>query len=286
MLDQQLQMRSGSPLRKPAPPATRPPDRIQAMQAAVATLAGESQRILEELRATTSGERHEVAELRAEVAALRQKVEWMDRLVGSLTRHLVQDASENLPPEAAEETAPPVSALPPNAVYSLLRAMSALRVDLAPLQAEVLDAPLQAVSSLHDRLEVEKQLEERAGALLELLRGRLLAGRARDELASAQDHLLYVILPDLLARVEELATRSDSDTRRALEEFRRHVLELVGLEEIAPLSGDAFDPARHNMLRAETDDGASGTVGRCYTRGLAMAATGQLVRKADVSVYP
>lgn len=281
-----LQFRSGrTALHKAPPPGARPVDRIQAMQAAVATLAGESQRVLEELRVLADPERSEVAELRAEVATLRQKVDALEGLMAGLAQHLLQDAGEHLAPETSD--APASEAPAPLPVYPLLRALQALCVDLPPEETDGLERPLQTLQSLHDRMEGEKQFEDRAGALVELVRARLLAGRSRDDLAQAQNHLLYVDLPDLLSRVEELAGRSTAETRRALEEFRRHVLDLVGLEEIAPRSGDPYDPARHNMLRVEaTVQGAANTVASCYHRGLVLAADGHLVRKADVSVYP
>lgn len=265
--------------------APRPTDRIGAMQTAVATLASESQRMLDELRQLAGEERHEVAELRAEVASLTARVQQLELLVERMTRHLVLDAAEHLP-EVAEAPEPPTSLLPPRATRGLLRGLQGLRNQLEPEDARDFDGALTSLQSLNDRLEAERQFEERAGVLVELVRERLLAGRKRDELAQAQDHLLFVEIPDLLHRVEELALRSPGETRKELEGFRRLVLANAGLEEISPRSGEHYDPGRHNMLRAETDDGPSQTVGRCFSRGLSLQATGQLVRKADVSVYP
>lgn len=228
-----------------------------------------------------SQQTREAGEVGTHLAALREKFERLAPLLDRLARALLDEAEE-VPQQSPATTAPaPVAPLRDGAVPEVLRALRAL----PPEQAQGLSDWTSAVDRLHQRMEEERRFEERAGALVELLRERLLAGRARDELAEARNRMVFVDLPDLLAQSEDLARCADTEGRRALDEFRRRVLEVVGLDEIHPRRGEPFDASRHSMLQASHEDGPENTVARCLAPGLVLRATGQLVRKADVSVH-
>lgn len=241
----------------------------------------------EELRASSrAASDPELAALRAEVAAQRQKLQDFETLMERIAAHLFEDARAELRPLPEASPAPPPSVLPDGSVSRVLGALQDLSQELHAQERQELDRSLKILGDLHEQMEEERKFEERAGALVELLRTSMLASRSRDGLAESQARLLFTEIPDLLGRLEDLARRASTpETRRKLEEFRRQVLDQVGLEDIEPRQGDPFNASRHNMLQADPDEGPEQTVARCFSRGLALKATGQLVRKANVSVY-
>jgi len=57
---------------------------------------------------------------------------------------------------------------------------------------------------------------------------------------------------------------------------------------VRPRRGDALDRAEHSLLRVErtAEEGLAGRVAACLRPGLRWRATGQTVRRAEVSVFP
>lgn len=158
------------------------------------------------------------------------------------------------------------------------------------------DMPEQAGEAGFDEQieQLQAELEQlRAQSLLERAdlenQRKRLAREVDNARRFANEKLLADLLPLFDSIEAGLASAAESDPLRAgLELTRKQLLDVAaknGMQEIAPGSGDAFDPEHHQAMSLAAADGvASGAVVQLFQKGYVL--NGRLLRPAMVVVAP
>lgn len=232
----------------------------------------------------------EVEALRAELQELRRD---LDSQVASRLEELLAISGSRDPedPSDLDEEEPLEFALPSREALSRMEgSLTELARTLPPESARRMDQELGELQSLLQALDQEEHFRRRAGEVLRLLEERLVGRDPQAAVRRRIQDFLFLRVPDLLEDLEEAARREDLETpvmpstRRALEAL----LEEMGLEELRPRHGDLLMASEHSLLRVERlgEPGLQGRIASCLRPGLRVCATGQIVRKAEVSVFP
>lgn len=194
------------------------------------------------------------------------------------------------PEDADEDPEEFPGAVSPDALSDAAARLDAvLRRGPSPVLEAKLLVEIERLQSLASDLELEARLQERASEILKLLMPRLLQQAPAEQLQRRARRYVFVDLPDVLEDLAELGHRELSpDQLGPLQHALEGILVDVGLEEIRPARGETVEAAEHSLLRVEPgpEPGLEGRVASCLRAGLRVRATGEVVRKAEVSVYP
>ncbi len=241
--------------------------------------------LLADLRGASASSR---ADLEAEVRELREEVRQLRRDQDLPVARVLEDMLA-APVESSPD--PPASA-PPG--VEVLRSLAGRLERLAGLVpgdgGRRVASELEPLRAVVRDLESETHWQERASAVLQVLERRLLAGGPGQQARRQARVFLCERLPDLLEDLDDLHRGAELPTG-ALAAIHRElggILEDAGLEEVRPRRGDPLDRAEHSLLRVErtAGEGLGGRVAACLRPGLRWRATGQTVRRAEVSVFP
>ncbi len=253
----------------------------------------EGLRGLERALATLQATREEpLAGLAESVESLRREVRGLRR---ELDSPLLARLGEVLPLSPStgleEEEELPELALPSRqALLQIERNLTELTRTLPPEPAGRLNRELEDLRSLFQALEQEEHFRRRAGEILRLLEARLVERGPEAAVRARVRDFLFLRLPDLEEDLQELARREElePDGLRGFQQALEDLLDEAGLEEVRPRRGDLMQAACHSLLRVERvgEPGLQGRVAFCLRPGLRVRATGEIVRKAEVSVFP
>lgn len=245
----------------------------------------DQRRLRESLKALQRPPEPEVQEdirvLQKQILQLRQAQD--SELLGLLRNRLPQE-------EAPADEEPPEGPVDPERLLDAAERLAELLRREPPAAVEQkLVAELEAMRALASDLLAESKLQERASDILKLLLPRLLEQGPAERLHQRARHYVFVHLPDMLEDLEDLGRRElPPEHLGALHHALEAILEDMGLEEIRPARGETLKAAEHSLLRVERtpEPGMEGRVANCLRVGLRLRANGELVRKAEVSVYP
>ncbi len=230
----------------------------------------------------------EVEALRAELRELRRD---LDSQVALRLEELLATPGDGDPEDPSDadellEFAPPSR----EALSQVEGSLADLARTLPPEPALRMEQELGELRSLLQALDQEEHFRRRAGEILRLLRERLL-GRGPQAAFRRQIHdFLFLRVPDLLEDLKEAAHREEltPDALRGFQQALEGLLDKMGLEEFRPREGDLLTVSEHGLLRVERvgKPGLQGRIASCLRPGLRVRATGEIVRKAEVSVFP
>lgn len=192
--------------------------------------------------------------------------------------------------EAPADEEPPEGLVDPERLLDAAERLAALlRRDPPATMEQKLVAEIDALRALAADLLAEAKLQERATDLLRMLLPRLLEGAPAERLHRRARHYVFVHLPDLLEDLEDLGRRElPPEQVGPLHHALEGILEDMGLEEVRPARGETLKASEHSLLRVERtpEPGMEGRIAQCLRAGLRLRSSGELVRKAEVSVYP
>lgn len=230
----------------------------------------------------------EVEDLRAELRELRRD---LDSQVALRLEELLATPGDGDPEDPSDadellEFAPPSR----EALSQVEGSLADLARTLPPEPALRMEQELGELRSLLQALDQEEHFRRRAGEILRLLRERLL-GRGPQAAFRRRIHdFLFLRVPDLLEDLKEAAHREEltPDALRGFQQALEGLLDKMGLEEFRPREGDLLTVSEHGLLRVERvgKPGLQGRIASCLRPGLRVRATGEIVRKAEVSVFP
>lgn len=228
------------------------------------------------------------AEIQADIQILQKQILQIRQ---AQDIELLEILKSRLPdPETDPEETPPEGEVHPDALYDAAARLQALLGRASsPALEQKLGAEIDQLKALAYDLEMESRLQERASDILKLLLPRLLEQGPADRLHQRARHYVFVHLPDLLEDLEDLGRRELAPEHLgALHHAVEGILEDMGLEEIRPARGETLKAAEHSLLRVERtpEPGMEGRIAQCLRAGLRLRSSGELVRKAEVSVYP
>lgn len=228
------------------------------------------------------------AEIQADIQILQKQILQIRQ---AQDIELLEILKSRLPdPETDPEETPPEGEVHPDALYDAAARLQALLGRASsPALEQKLGAEIDQLKALGYDLEMESRLQERASDILKLLLPRLLEQGPAERLHQRARHYVFVHLPDLLEDLEDLGRRELAPEHLgALHHALEGILEDMGLEEIRPARGDALKASEHSLLRVERtpEPGMEGRIAQCLRAGLRLRSSGELVRKAEVSVYP
>lgn len=263
---------------------------VEQLRALTEERALQAEAALEELRSQVSrlgSSRAETAtghDLQALEARLARVERWQESGIAQLLATRLEAGAA-----AVEEEGPGgEAAVSAPSLQAVVTRLSRLAQDLPQLGPR-LQGDLDAMRALQEGLELEDRLRERAGEILRQLLPRLLDQQETEGLLRRARHLLFVGLPDLVEDLEELGRRDLGPAELGhLHQALEDVLGDSGLEELRPARGESLKAAEHTLLRVErkAEPGLEGLVASCLRPGLRLRATGEVIRKAEVSVYP
>jgi len=242
-----------------------------------------------------------MTEVQQEVARLRQELREERE-----ARKALEKLVEAQRPVAAEEwDVPDVPPPPPEAaqwsrtaerILAVLteltqQAPPPLKANLEPTAAEATELARALKGALRKDLELKVQVT-RKSSVLKKLRDQVKEVldtqlRTPEELERLHERLIKVLVPEFIEVLE--AGRRSGDPNlpyfRELEDRIGALLEAAELEEIRPAPGTMYRPAEQNLLKAVRSDEPNlrDQVERCVNRGFRYR--GELVKKAEVTVF-
>lgn len=166
-----------------------------------------------------------------------------------------------------------------------------LKANLEPTLAEATDLARALKGALRKDLELTVPIT-RKSPVLKKLREQVkeaidTQARSPEELERLHARLVKVLVPEFVEVLEAARRSGDPNLPffRELEERIAALLEAAELEEIRPAPGTMYRPAEQNLLKAVRSDEPNlrDQVERCVNRGFRYR--GELVKKAEVTVY-
>jgi chromosome segregation ATPase len=287
-------------------------DRLEALEGSLEPLWSELDKLRESCRDLRAGREAQEEDLRGleralaslqatrdePLAGLAESVESLRREVRGLRRELdsplVAHLEEVVPVPAStdpqEEELPELVLPSRDALLQIEGSLTELARTLPPEPAGRIASELEDLRTLLQTLDQEEHFRRRAGEILRLLEARLVERGPEAAVRVRVRDFLFLRMPDLEEDLQDLARREELEPEalRLFEQALEDLLDEAGLEEVRPRRGDLMQAACHSLLRVERvgEPGLQGRVAFCLRPGLRVRATGEILRKAEVSVFP